>query len=115
MESKFNDCANKHVKESQAYEYIAAHPNQEPIQIGIGINTGVLMLGTVGEENRAVNIASSVESLTKTYNSAILITEETFENLSNPARYLIDKVDTVQIKGKSKKITIYKVSSIHHD
>lgn len=87
------------------------------IQIGIGINTGSLMLGTVGGYNRmdgtvisdAVNLASRVESLTKNYGIPLLITHQTFSRLSNPADYKIRKIDQVKVKGKSELVTVYEV------
>jgi hemerythrin len=59
------------------------HP---PVAIGIGLNTGLMMLGTIGGRNRmqstvisdAVNLASRVETMTKTYGVNLFITEHTY-------------------------------------
>ncbi|MBD2041890.1 AAA family ATPase [Microcoleus sp. FACHB-672] len=88
-----------------------------PIQNGIGINTGTLMLGTVGGQNRmdgtvisdAVNLASRVESLTKNYGVSLLITEQTYSRLKNSSQYAIRTIDTVKVKGKSEAVTVYEV------
>ncbi len=88
-----------------------------PIQIGVGINTGDLMLGTVGGKNRmngtvisdAVNLASRVESLTKNYGVSLLITHHTFLRLKNPSHYAIRTIARVQVKGKSELVTVYEV------
>ena len=90
---------------------------QQPIAIGIGINTGSLMLGTIGERHRmdgtvisdAVNLAARVESLTKDYKVPLLISEYTWRQLADPNIYDIRSIDVVVVKGKTRPVTIFGV------
>lgn len=90
----------------------------EPIEIGIGINTGSLMLGTIGEKHRmdgtvisdAVNLAARIEGLTKDYAAPMLISEFTYRELSDPEASAIHPVDVVVVKGKTRPVAIYAVS-----
>ena len=89
----------------------------KPIKIGIGINTGSMMLGTVGGVNRmdstvisdAVNLGSRVESLTKNYGVSLLIAEYTLLELEDPSQYSMRLIDRVKVKGKSEPVTVYEV------
>ncbi|MCX8086340.1 MAG: hypothetical protein N3C63_05480 [Rhodocyclaceae bacterium] len=95
------------------------HPERRggETHIGIGLNSGLLMLGVIGGSNRmeitvisdAVNLASRVETLTKTWQTPILITQHTLNSIRQPADFSIRFIDRVRVRGKHLAQSIYEV------
>lgn len=87
------------------------------IRIGIGLNTGPIMLGTIGGRDRldsgvvgdAVNVASRVEGMTKIYGAPFLITDLTLARLQKPDDFCFRELDIVAAKGKVRPVRIYEV------
>jgi len=93
-----------------------------PVKIGVGINTGLLMLGIVGESGRmdetvigdTVDLASRIEKLTNKYDASILISQNTFSSLKNPGKYHIRFTDWIKLKGRKIMLPIYEVFDAEH-
>ncbi|KAL9657921.1 hypothetical protein ABK040_015976 [Willaertia magna] len=85
------------------------------IDIHIVINSGNMLCGNIGAENRmnftvvgyTVNIASRLEVLNKTFNERILISKDTYEKVKD--KFICYFVDYVVLKGNDKGIAIYSV------
>ena len=105
---------NNHVAE---FSKVRKSTEKAPIEIGVGLHTGPLMLGTVGEEKRmettvisdAVNQAFRLQDLTKEFGAKILISGHTYNQLNNPEDFSIRFLDKVTVKGKHDVVTIYEV------
>ena len=86
-----------------------------PIEFGLGIDTGELTLGTIGTENRVkcgvigdcVNVASRVESLTRSYDVPFLTTDRTRARLRR--RYDLRFVDRVVVKGHTEAVRVFEI------
>jgi signal transduction histidine kinase/class 3 adenylate cyclase/ligand-binding sensor domain-containing protein/ActR/RegA family two-component response regulator len=86
-----------------------------PIQVGIGLHTGPLIMGIIGDANRTdtttiadtVNIASRMEGLTKYYGVQILISQDSYRCLSNHEDFHFRILGEVLVKGKNRPVKIY--------
>ena len=120
----FPDGADDAVQSGIAYLHQVRQYNQEreaagedPIAVGIGIHVGPMMVGMVGEEHRMqgdalsgnVTLTSRIEGLTKYYGVLLLISQQTYENLTNPDQHNLRFLDRAIVKGRSEPIDVYEV------
>jgi class 3 adenylate cyclase len=90
---------------------------EPPIDIGVGVNTGKVIWGTIGSEVRmesaiigdTVNVASRLQNLTKNYGAGVLVSESAFREISNPEGFCYREIDVVQVRGKTKPVVVYEV------
>ncbi|MGI9544740.1 MAG: response regulator, partial [Cyclobacteriaceae bacterium] len=88
---------------------------REPIKIGVGLHTGDLMLGVIGDDRRmdtgvvsdAVNTAARMEGLTKFYGASVVLSEQALDKMEDPDKFDYRPLGKVQVKGKLNAIKIY--------
>jgi class 3 adenylate cyclase len=87
------------------------------INIGIGIHTGMAMIGIVGEAERlsgtvisdTVNLSSRLESLTKQYHTAMLVSKDTVDRLTSPEDLNLRYLGMIQVAGVNEVKGVYEV------
>ena len=87
--------------------------NSLPIKVGIGLNTGEVVVGNMGSDQRfdysclgdAVNLAARLEGQSKNYGVDIVLGEETAENMEKDFAML--ELDKIAVKGKEEAVSIY--------
>lgn len=90
-----------------------------PVDIGIGLNTDLVVSGNIGSKKRmdytiigdGVNLAARLESACKQYGAHILISEFTYKQLRGT--YYSRELDFVVVKGKTQPVAIYEVLDYH--
>ena len=96
-----------------------ASDGKDPIDIGIGLNTDMVVSGNIGSKKRmdytmigdGVNLAARLESSCKQYGARILISEFTYKKLRGT--YRAREIDLAVHKGKTLPVAVYEILDFH--
>ncbi|HEX6915793.1 MAG TPA: adenylate/guanylate cyclase domain-containing protein [Chitinophagaceae bacterium] len=109
-------CAIEMMKRLDEVNEICMAHTGKTMQIGIGINAGEVITGTLGSDEKIefcvtgdhVNTAKRIESLTREKPNSILVSESVYEKLKGLVEF--KAWEPMRVKGKSQPLSIYEVT-----
>jgi adenylate cyclase len=101
--------------ELEALQARWASQGRPSLNIGIGINTAIMVVGNMGSELRfdytvmgdGVNLASRLEGANKEYGTHIIVSESTWEQVKE--RIATRELDIIRVQGKAQPTRIFEV------
>lgn len=101
--------------ELRLYNQERRQRGRQAIQVGMGMHTGQLIMGIIGDEQRTdaatisdtVNTAARMETLTKQLGADILLSEGSLQKLQDPERYQLRYLGKVPVKGRKAPVGVY--------
>ncbi|HVK98794.1 MAG TPA: 7TM diverse intracellular signaling domain-containing protein [Dongiaceae bacterium] len=101
----------------KVYNQHRARSGYVPIDIGIGINSGPVVIGTVGSSERMdstvlgdnVNVAARLQELTKQFGARIIISEHTQAAVFTDPSFELRELGEVTVRGRKEPVRLYEV------
>jgi len=113
------DCALAMVAELDALNAVRAARGAPPLQIGVGLHTGIAVVGDIGSPlhrldytaiGDTVNVASRIEGLTKAAGVPLLVSEATRARAG--AGYAYQPFQPMSIRGKAEPLAVFAPSRV---